>query len=183
MTSIVFIQFLSKSFGERLRCPVRMKWLRKRIFIIFKFKISYISVGGVGLRCLAKPVIATGELDLEFERVSRVSRLSRTSRLTDGDRERIRRGDSELERLRRCLDVLLFGELDLERPLLISSLDSSSGDSLRNLRLTGLLTPFLPEFSDLFSSAISIGDGGGEASLRPCSISSSFFFLAAALFL
>lgn len=137
--------------------------------------LHYISPGGVGLRCLCwKPVIATGELDLDSERVSRVS---------DGERERILRGDSELERLRRCLDELLLGDPDLDRPRFASSLDSSSGDSLRNRRRTGLLSPFLPTVSEEESSGTSRGDGGGVASLNPWAISSSFFFLPAALFL
>ncbi len=133
--------------------------------------IRYISEGGVGLRFCWKPVMATGELDRDSERV------------TEGERERPRRGDSEFDRLLRCLEELLLGDPDLDLALFASSLGSSSGDSLRNRRRTGLRTPFLPPVSGIESSGASRGEGGGEISLNPCSTSSSFFFLAAALFL
>lgn len=97
---------------------------------------DYISEGGVGLLFCAKPVIVTGELDLDGER------------LGVGERDRTaRRGDSELDRLRRRLVDEFLGDLDLERACLDSSLCSSSGDSLRNRRRTGLLIPFLPLLS------------------------------------
>ena len=135
--------------------------------------VNYISEGGVGLRFCWKPVMATGELERDSDREA------------DGDRERarVRGGDSELDRLLRCLDELLLGDPERDLPLLASSFVSSSGDSLRNRRRKGLLTPFLPPVSGVESSGTSRGEGGGEISLKPCSISSSFFFLAAALFL
>lgn len=135
--------------------------------------IRYISEGGVGLRFCWKPVMATGELDRDSERVTG----------GEGERERPRRGDSEFDRLLRCLEELRFGDTDLDLPLFASSLSSSSGDSLRNRRRTGLRTPFLPLVSGVESSGASRGEGGGESSLNPCSTSSSFFFLPAALFL
>ena len=117
--------------------------------------VNYISEGGVGLRFCWKPVMATGELERDSDREA------------DGERERarVRGGDSELDRLLRCLDELLLGDPERDLPLL------------------ALLTPFLPPVSGVESSGTSRGEGGGEISLKPCSISSSFFFLAAALFL
>jgi len=110
-----------------------------------------------------KLVIEIGELDRESER----------------DLEGERLGDGDLERLRSERFVSRLG--DPERDLLL--LRSSSGDSLRNRLRIGLRVPFCDVLPMESSRPELMGDGGGEDSRIPCSISSSFVFFACALFL
>lgn len=130
-------------------------------------RVLYISVGGVGLLCRRKLRAEYGELDRESE----------------GDLERdLCRGERDPERLLSDVFLLpLLGETDREPRRKLS--ESSSGDSLRKRLRTGLLTPFL--FFTVFESSCTdvAGDDGGDSSINPCAISSSIFFLAAALFL